>query len=60
MKKWIVTGIVLAGLGLSGWQIIEKASQTRKESQRQRSDIPVAVGKVSFYCLKQGISEELL
>lgn len=43
MKKFIVTIIVLSGIGLLGWQIYEKASASRKDFKRNRRNIPVAV-----------------
>jgi len=43
MKKFIVTIIVLAGMGLLGWQIYEKASASKKDFKRNRKNIPVAV-----------------
>jgi len=43
MKKFFATIIVLAGIGLLGWQIYEKASASKKEFKRNRKNIPVAV-----------------
>lgn len=43
MKKLLVTVIVVAGIGLLGWQIYEKASVSRNEFKRQRGNVAVAV-----------------
>ena len=43
MKKLFAAIIVLAGIGLLGWQIYEKASASRKDFKRNRKNIPVAV-----------------
>ena len=43
MKKSLVTFIVLAGLGLFGWQAYQKMSASRQGVDRQRRNAPVAV-----------------
>ena len=43
MKKSLVTFIVLAGLGLLGWQAYQKMSVSRQGVDRQRRNAPVAV-----------------
>lgn len=43
MKKFFVIIIVLAGLGFLGWQIYQKASDSRKGFKRERRNVPVAV-----------------
>ena len=43
MKKFFVTVIVLAGIGLLGWQIYQKASTSKKSAQLERQNVPVAV-----------------
>ncbi|RZB34985.1 MAG: hypothetical protein SRB1_00753 [Desulfobacteraceae bacterium Eth-SRB1] len=43
MKKIFVTIIVLAGLGFLGWQIYQKASDSRKGFEHERRKISVAV-----------------
>jgi RND family efflux transporter MFP subunit len=43
MKKILFILIILAGLGLLGWQIYEKASDSRKGSKRERRKVTVAV-----------------
>ena len=43
MKKILFTLIILAGLGLLGWQIYEKASASRKGLKHERRKVIVAV-----------------
>lgn len=43
MKKFFVIIIVLAGLGFLGWQIYQKASDSRKGFKHERRNVPVAV-----------------
>ena len=43
MKKSFVIIIVLAGLGFLGWQIYQKASDSRKGFKHERQNVPVAV-----------------
>ena len=43
MKKSLITFIVLAGLGLLGWQAYQKMSVSRQGVDRQRRNAPVAV-----------------
>ena len=43
MKKILFILIILAGLGLLGWQIYEKASASRKGSKHERRKVTVAV-----------------
>jgi len=43
MKKILFTLIILAGLGLLGWQIYEKASASRKSLKHERRKVIVAV-----------------
>jgi RND family efflux transporter MFP subunit len=43
MKRFIVTLVILVGLGFLGWQIYEKASASRKGFKRKRGSAPVAV-----------------
>ena len=43
MKKLLFTLVVLAGLGVLGWQIYMKASTSGKSVRRQRPDVAVAV-----------------
>jgi len=43
MKKFIIAIIVLAGAGLLGWKIYEKASASGTGSRHPRARIPVAV-----------------
>ena len=43
MKKSVVIIIILAGLGFLGWQIYQKASDSRKGFKHERRNVPVAV-----------------
>ena len=43
MKKFFAIIIVLAGLGFLGWQIYQKASDSRKGFKHERQNVPVAV-----------------
>ena len=43
MKKILFTLIILAGLGLLGWQIYEKTSASRKGLKHERRKVIVAV-----------------
>lgn len=43
MKKIFVVIIVLAGLGFLGWQIYQKASDSRKSFKHERRNVPVAI-----------------
>ena len=43
MKKLFFVVILLAGLGLLGWQVYEKASASKDGFRRNRRNIPVAV-----------------
>ena len=43
MKKSLISFIVLAGLGLFGWQAYQKMSASRQGLDRQRRNAPVAV-----------------
>jgi RND family efflux transporter MFP subunit len=43
MKKSVVIIIILAGLGFLGWQIYQKASDSRKGFKPERRNVPVAV-----------------
>lgn len=43
MKKFFVTIVILAVLGVLGWQVYEKASASRKNVKRGRRNVPVAV-----------------
>ena len=42
-KKLIITIIILSGISLLGWQIYQKAYDSKKNFKRQRQNIPVAV-----------------
>jgi RND family efflux transporter MFP subunit len=43
MKKLFIAILILAGLGFLGWQIFEKATGTKTQKRRRRSNPPVAV-----------------
>ncbi|HIJ55202.1 MAG TPA: efflux RND transporter periplasmic adaptor subunit [Deltaproteobacteria bacterium] len=43
MKKILFITILAAGIGLLGWQVYQKASASKKDSNRQRGNVPVAV-----------------
>ena len=43
MKKFFFIALLLAGLGLLGWQVYEKASASKNGFQRNRRKIPIAV-----------------
>ena len=43
MKKVFVIIVLLAGLGVLGWQVYEKASASNKGSNRRGRNVPVAV-----------------
>jgi len=43
MKNFFIAVFILAGIGILGWQIYEKASASNKGSRPQRRNVPVAV-----------------
>ena len=43
MKKFFFSVLLLAGLGLLGWQVYEKVSASKNGFQRNRRNVPVAV-----------------
>ena len=42
-KKFIITIIILSGISILGWQIYQKASDSKKGFNHQRRNVPVAV-----------------